>query len=189
MFSNDEFLQLGEGSLGPCVSPGTPSRSAIPGPSSSDFGMADLWGADESDEEDSPQQHLLLHSHEDPFASINPWKDASAHAFQSSAAAMSWGSSGAGGSDTSLGRYSKASSYQEVLKSGSQEVLELHVHARSFSVARMIMSMLRAQESDYYHHHPCVRRRKCFFTRDTQHFDAVLFVSDGYTKIVRNWQL
>jgi hypothetical protein len=129
MFSNDEFLQLGEGSLGPCVSPGTPSRCAIPGPSGGDFGMVDLWGADESDEEGSPQQHLLLHSHEDPFASINPWKDAAAHAAQSSAAAMSWGSSGAGGSGTSLGRYSKANSYQEVLKSGSQEVIELHVRA------------------------------------------------------------
>jgi hypothetical protein len=135
MFSNDEFLQLGEGSLGPCVSPCTPSRSAIPGPSGSDFGMVDLWGAEESDEE-SPQQHLLLYSHEDPFASINPWKDAAmmtssssaaAHAAQSSAAAMSWGSSGAGGSGTSLGRYSKANSYQEVLKSGSQEVIQLHV--------------------------------------------------------------
>lgn len=128
MFNNEDFLQLGDSascSWGPCFSPGTPS-GAIPGPSRNDFGMVDLWGDAEEDSDDKESQHLLLRSHEDLFASTNPWKDAAA---QASSATMSWSGSAASGSGTVSGRYSTASSYHDVLKTGSQEVCCLQLAA------------------------------------------------------------
>ena len=123
MFNNEDFLQLGDaasGPWGPCFSPS--SGATLPGPSRNDIGMVDLWGEAEEESEDEESQHLLLRSHEDLFASTNPWKDAA-----SSFAAMSWSGSGASGSGNGVGRCSKASSYHDVLKTGSQEVCCLHL--------------------------------------------------------------